>query len=107
MQPFSQIFSHPPSGRRLPDLVIVLDNAAIIRGGALECLKGSDIEANDPDTLYKAGKRDDQKWMGLLLLALELTQRAGCGRSLHTYIDKGVFQKLRDSVRSLKGDSCA
>lgn len=86
----------------LPDLVIILDNAAIIRGGALQCLKESDIQANNPDTLYKAGDYETQKWMGLLLLALELAQRAGRGKSLHTYIDESVFRKLKGTIQSLK-----
>ena len=60
----------------LPDLVLILNNSAIIRGNALQCLNGAGLSAINETTLYKLGKFD-QKWLGLMLLVFELAQRIG------------------------------
>jgi hypothetical protein len=60
----------------LPDLVIILDNAAVIKGGALECLKGTN-HFGETGELYKFGDYKTEKWVGLMLLVFELAQRAG------------------------------
>lgn len=62
-----------PSG--LPDLVVVLDNSAIVRGGALTCLSGTGLP-EDPSILYKFGSYQSDKWLGLSLLVFELACRS-------------------------------
>ncbi len=61
----------------LPDLVVILDNAAVIKGGTLECLKGTDCFGEETGQLYKCGDYTTQKWVGLMLLVFEIAQRAG------------------------------
>jgi hypothetical protein len=61
----------------LPDLILILDNSAVIRGNALRCLMDTGVSAGDEATLYKLGNRDNQKWLGLMLLVFELAQRIG------------------------------
>jgi len=61
----------------LPDLVIILDNAAVIRGGALECLKNTNHFGDQEGALYKFGDYETQKWVGLMLIVFEIAQRAG------------------------------
>jgi hypothetical protein len=75
----------------LPDLILILDNSAVIRGNALRCLIDSGVSASDETTLYKLGDYHDQKWLGLMLLIFELTQRTdeGDGRQ---YIKSIVSQ---------------
>jgi len=61
----------------LPDLVIILDNAAVIKGGALECLRDTDCFGEETGRLYKCGDYSTQKWVGLMLLVFEIAQRTG------------------------------
>lgn len=61
----------------LPDMVIILDNAAVIKGGALKCLEDTTHWENKPGELYKFGDYETQKWAGLMLLVFELAQRVG------------------------------
>ena len=56
----------------LPDLVIVLDNSAIIRGKSLDCLSDTTWFGVEPGRLYKLGSYKDQKSLGLMLLVFEL-----------------------------------
>ncbi len=61
----------------LPDLVVILDNAAVIKGGALQCLRGTDCFGEETGKLYKCGDYSTQKWVGLMLLIFEIAQRVG------------------------------
>ena len=61
----------------LPDLLIILDNAAVIKGGVFECLRGTRCFGEDAGELYKCGAYHTQKWVGLMLLVFEIAQRTG------------------------------
>jgi len=70
----------------LPDLVILLDNSAIIRGRALRCLdEGEPLGDTLPDALYKYGDYTKDKWLPLALLVFELAQRSN-GASWSRYL---------------------
>ncbi len=80
----------------LPDLVVILDNAAIIKGGSLECLKGTTHFGDETGELYKFGNYHTQKWAGLMLLVFELAQRAG-GADWSPYIQP-VLNNTEDAI---------
>jgi hypothetical protein len=83
----------------LPDIVIILDNAPVIRGGALECLKNLNHFGGEEGALYKLGDYKTQKWVGLMLLVFEIAQRAS-GADWSQYINRLLpkstkFEKLQ------------
>ena len=80
----------------LPDIVIILDNAAIIKGGSLECLKNTTHFGNEIGEFYKFGNYHTQKWAGLMLLVFELAQRAG-GADWSPYIQP-VLNNKEDAI---------
>ena len=59
----------------LPDLVIISDNSAIIRGNALRCLGDAGLRDCLENTLYKYGDWEEHKWLPLALLVFELAHR--------------------------------
>jgi hypothetical protein len=85
------------SEAQLPDLVIIMDNAPIVRGSALRCLAGTPAGQGDPKRLYKLGDYKNQRWLGLLLLVVELAQRASeanWGQYIHELLLQTKFEIL-------------
>jgi hypothetical protein len=81
----------------LPDLVIVMDNAPIVRGSAVRCLQGTAVGGGDPKRLYKLGDYRTQKWLGLMLLVVELAQRASeadWGSYIREVVSRSMFEIL-------------
>lgn len=74
----------------LPDLVIILDNSAIIRGKSLKCLSETPWFGSETGRLYKLGRYQNQKSLGLMLLVFELAQRAG-GADWRPYLEQGML----------------
>src|SRR5664280_867550 len=85
----------------LPELVIILDNAAVIKGGALECLKDTN-HFGETGELYKFGAYKNQKWAGLMLLVFELAQRAG-GADWRQYL-RPILEDEGDTIEFKKLD---
>jgi hypothetical protein len=86
-----------PKQDALPDIVIILDNAAVIRGQALKCLEKTTHYGDEGEALYKFGDYRTQKWAGLMLLVFELAQRAGCpdwSPYLTPLLPQVAFEKL-------------
>jgi hypothetical protein len=84
----------------LPDIVIILSNAAIVRGDTLKCFEGTSRLQGSNQKLYKFGHWKTQNWMGLMLLAFELAQRAASqdGTNWASYLSSHLaavkFQEL-------------
>lgn len=70
------------NSRQLPDLTIIANVGAVIRGGALQTISEIIPDADDPSQLYKYGAYGDnvgfgkEVWAGLALLVFEIAARA-------------------------------
>lgn len=60
-----------------PDLIVVLDNAPIIKSGSLRILGDNNTQFGPKGSLVKLGSYENDKWLGLALLVFELAQRSG------------------------------
>jgi len=78
----------------LPDIVLILENAAIVRGGILKSLESTSRLHGSKQKLYKFGHWKEQNWMGLMLLVFELAHRVGGedGPNWASYINKHLAE---------------
>ncbi len=63
------------SARQCPDLIVILDNAPIIRPGQLRILEDVSDACGGDMRLSKFGSYENDKWLGLALLVFEIAQR--------------------------------
>ncbi len=93
--------------RSLPDLVIILDNSAIIRGRGLRCLTDAGLGDTCENTLYKYGGRTEHKWLPLALLVFEIAQRgseAPWGQYLKEHLPPAASLSSLREAGSLEAD---